>query len=216
MEFFSLPESTKVNRVVPKNAFDTYATAKQKKLFTSLIARITWLYKLSPETVNLEGKDVQEIQIFRVELKEKEDPQAILNVIDKAIPYHLIFIVIHESQVFFSASAKHLHPINADNAVVDWTFRTDWKIFHEANCSLDLRKNLDSVFKSFCFQLVGMHENQGKELVDLVRLEARKSELEKEIERLKTAVKNCKQFKIKVELNLTLKALQEELYGLKI
>jgi len=215
MEFFSLPERAKVNRVVPKNAFDAYATAKQKKLFTSLIARITWLYKLSPETVNLEGKDVQEIQSFRVELKQKDDPQAILNVIEKAIPYHLIFIVVHEGQSFFSASAKHLHPLNADNAVIDWTFKTEWKTSHADIYSLDLRKNLDSIFNNFCLQLAGKQEKQGKELADLVQYEARKAALEKEVERLKIAVKNCKQFKIKVELNLALKVAQDDLSKLK-
>ena len=66
MEVFSLPNAAKVQRVIPKNAFDAYTNAKQKKLFTDLIARITWLYKLSPDTVNLEAKEIKEIQICRL------------------------------------------------------------------------------------------------------------------------------------------------------
>jgi hypothetical protein len=62
MELFALPQSTKVQKVVPKNAFDGYTNSKQKKLFSDKVLRITWLNKLAPSTVNLEAKDVKEIQ----------------------------------------------------------------------------------------------------------------------------------------------------------
>jgi hypothetical protein len=89
MELFKLPHTAKVNRVIPKNAFDSYTTAKQKKQFTYLIARITWTHKLSKDTVNLEGKDIKEIQVFRIELKVKEEIQTVLDIIDKSIPYNI-------------------------------------------------------------------------------------------------------------------------------
>lgn len=197
--------------MVPKNAFDAYVTAKQKKLFTSLIARITWLNKLSPETVNLEGRDVQEIQIFRVELKEKDDPQAILNVIDKAIPYHLIFIVVFDDQIYFSASAKHNHPLNGDNSVIDWTFKTDWKTTDLTSPSIILRKNLDAIFHDFCAQLSVEKGVTSNSLGELVFFHSQLSKLRKEIDRLKQDVKSSKSFKKKVELNLDLKSKELEL-----
>ena len=211
MEIFALPERARVNKVVPKNAFDSYATPKQKKLFSSLIARITWLYKLSPETVNLEGRDVKELQIFKVELKLKDDPQSLLNLIDKSIPYNIIFIVEHNEEIFVSTSAKHLHPLNEDNAVIDWTFKTDWISHSLFKYELPLRKSLDSVYQDFCIQLAGKPELSRKTLADLVQFKIQTTALEREIERLKTSIKNCKQFNQKVEYNLLLKEKEEEL-----
>lgn len=215
MELFNLPHTTKVNRVIPKNAFDSYTTAKQKKLFTDLIARITWTHKISSDTVNLEAKDIKEIQIFRVELKAKEDIQPVLDIIDKAIPYHIIFIVEHEYLIYLSTSSKHPHPVNEDNAVVDWTFKTDWFIPAENKYTLQLKKTVDAVYHDFCIQLSGKPSMASKPIQDLIAYKKQASALEKEIARLRSGIANSKQFKDKVALNLKLKEAEEQLKGLK-
>jgi len=38
---FYLSQATKVQKVIPKNTFDSYTNAKQKKSFTDKIQRIT-------------------------------------------------------------------------------------------------------------------------------------------------------------------------------
>lgn len=53
MDYFDLPVSTMVQRVVPKNSFDASTNSKQKDLFTKEVARIIWSNKLSSETINL-------------------------------------------------------------------------------------------------------------------------------------------------------------------
>lgn len=211
MKLFSLPHTTKVNRVIPKNAFDSYTTAKQKKLFTDLIARITWTHKISTDTVNLEGKDIKEIQVFRIELKAKEDIQPILDIIDKAIPYHIIFIVEHEHLIYLSTSTKHPHPVNEDNAVIDWTFKTDWFVPAENNYAFHLKKSIDAVYLDFCIQLSGKSSMVANPMQDLIAYKKKVNELKKEIARLKSGIANSKQFKDKVELNLKLKAVENEL-----
>jgi hypothetical protein len=52
--------------------------------------------------VNLEAKDINEIQVFRIELKAKEDIKTVLDIIDKSIPYNIIFVVQFESSVYIS------------------------------------------------------------------------------------------------------------------
>ena len=86
MDFFDLPKRTKVGRVIPKNHFDTYTNSKQKKQFTDYILRITWTNKLSSEIINLDFKEIREIEVFKVELKEKIDIPGILEIINKTIP----------------------------------------------------------------------------------------------------------------------------------
>lgn len=168
MVVFELPNSTKVGRVIPKNAFDNYATPKQKRLFTDLIARITWTHKLSSDTVNLEGKDLKEIQVFKIELKKKEEIQTVLDVIDKAIPYNIIFVIEHGGSIYLSTSTKHPHPVNEDNSVIDWTFKTGWFLLPENPYALELKKSIDAVYHDFCVQLSGNRSMQTKPLQDLV------------------------------------------------
>lgn len=216
MELFQVPHTAKVNRVIPKNAFDEYTNTKQKKLFADLIARITWLYKLSPETVNLEAKEIKEIQIFKIELKQKEDIRIILDIIEKSIPYTIISIVEFEEKVYFSTSIKHPHPLNENNAVLDWTFTSAWLSPSTAEYQLNLKKNLDAVYQDFCVQLTHKPELAHKKLSDIVQFMREKESLESEINQLKKSIKTAKLFKNKVELNMLLKQRTNELKRLNI
>ena len=73
---FDLPASTIVNRNIPKNSFEDFANSKQKKVLTNTISKIRWINKLSTQTINLEGKEVKEIQIIEITLKQKESDSA--------------------------------------------------------------------------------------------------------------------------------------------
>ena len=214
MDLFSLPHTAKVNRIIPKNAFDNYTTAKQKKLFTDLIARITWTHKLSTDTVNLEGKDIKEIQVFRIELKVKEDIKTILDIIDKSIPYNIVFVIELDGRIYISTSTKHPHPINEDNAVIDWTFKTGWFRPSENKYTFQLKKSIDAVYHDFCIQLSGKSAMADRPLQDLIALDKKVDALEKEISKLKSGIANSKQFNNRVALNLKLKAKENELQSL--
>lgn len=211
MNYFNLPPNTIIQKVVPKNSFDAHTNSKQKEAFTKDIAKITWCNKLSAETINLPSKDIAEIQIFKIELKEKKDITSLLNVIDKAIPYHIIFIIEFESFVYVSTSSKHTSPLNNDKSVIDWRFKSDWHNKNEKPYSLNLKRDLDSVFHDFCQQLSLRPNSKNKTINDLVQYNSQISALSKEIEQTKRSIASCKQFNKKVELNLKLKRLEEKL-----
>ena len=85
---FNLPKTTVVNKTIPKVKFyeKTGADSKLKQLFIDDIEQITWKYKLSKDTINLdEGKKVKEIEIFEINLKHKDLSKDILKTIDKFI-----------------------------------------------------------------------------------------------------------------------------------
>lgn len=211
MELFKLPHTTIVYRVIPKNAFDAYTTGKQKKLFSTTVARITWLNKISSDTVNLEAREVKEIQVFKIELKVKRDIREILDTIDKAIPYNIIFIIEHGMDMYLSTSAKHQHPVNSDNAVIDWTFKSLWFSRNENIYLINLKRNLDEVYHDFCIQLSATPEMTNLSLKELIRYRSERDSVEKEILLLKKNIKNSKQYKTKVELNMLLKQKLNEL-----
>ncbi|MDW3192651.1 MAG: DUF4391 domain-containing protein [Cytophagales bacterium] len=209
MAFFNLPDRTKVGRVVPKNAFDAYTNSKQKKLFTDLIKRITWTHKLSQETVNLRAMEVHEIQLFKIELKEQSEIKTVLEVINKAIPYHIVFWVEYNQEVFISTSPKHPHPTNDNIAVIDWTFTSSWFQVHEINYEFILKESLDAVYKDFCIQLTGKPQLYGRSFDNILKNEQDIHRLKKAISDLKSAISKSKQFNEKVEMNIRLKGLEE-------
>lgn len=126
MNLFKLPTSTLINRVIPKNSFDKFTNSKEKKDFVDFVDKIRWMHKLSFETINLQGKEVSEIQIFEITLRAQNDIDHLLRIIDKAIPYPIIFLVSFETNKKIQLSKKHPHPINEDIAVIDWTFKSKW------------------------------------------------------------------------------------------
>lgn len=211
MNVFNLPASTLFGRNIPKNSFDAYVSNKQKKLFTDLIGRLTWTHKLAPRTINLSGKLIEEIQIIQIELKRKEGISELLAVINKSIPYAIIFAVQFGEQVYLSASAKHPHPTLADTSVLDWEFASDWFMAADNTFQLNLRESLDAVFFDLCKQLSAFASKEVDSMTELVEKSSKLFQLEKELKRFRSAVSTCKQFNKKVELNLELKRVEEQL-----
>lgn len=211
---FNLPASTLINKIVPKNAFDQYTNYRQKRLFSDLVSRIVWLHKISFETVNLQGKEVQEIQIFTIELKEKLEIGQIVQIIDRAVPYHIIFVVGFEEERYISVSAKHLHPQNDHKAVIDYTFTSEWFEKDENSYQILLKGSLDHIFKDFCKQFTTNYFKENKTISEVVDMQKKIDRLMKDIENVKSAIAREKQFNRKVELNMNLKNLEETLLNI--
>lgn len=214
MEIYQLPQSTLVNRNIPKNAFDEYANSKQKKDFTNYVSKITWKHKISQETVNLFGDDVKEIQLFEINLKEKQSISNLLDLIDKSIPYHIIFIVKFEEEVLIRTSQKHPHPINADNSVIDWIFLSDWIQKDKCASSLKLKGSIDSTFQDFC-SLISGNKKRFASINKMIEYQSQIKELNFLIERLESQMKKSKQFNKKIEMNMELNKLKEDLFKIK-
>ena len=108
----------------------------------------------------------------------------------------------------FYTSKKHNHVTNEDNAVIDWTFKTDW-LMDKDMYSLNLRKNIDFVYTDFCNQITGNKEDKSKSVQELIEAEDKLKKLNTQILKLEKAIKREKQFNIKLELNQQLQALKK-------
>lgn len=214
MELFNLPYNTIIQRFVAKSHFDSVTNTKQKALFTNDVAKIMWCNTLSTETTNLPHIEIEEIQIFSLELKERKEIKSILEIIDKAIPYHIIFIVTFGDELYLSASAKHPSPLNNNKSVIDWTYTSPWFKETENPYYINLKKDLDNVFFDFCQQLSQKSNSNIKNITDLSAYNSRYFLLKKEIEQIRKKISICSQFSRKVELNLRLKHLINEFNNL--
>jgi hypothetical protein len=210
-----LPHTSIVNRVVPKNSFDKFINTKQKKLFSEYVDKIKWANKLSTQTVKLEGKDIKEIQVFEILLKKKHTAEDVLNIIDRFIPYHIIFVLRFDNELMYSVAQKHPNPNSEDNSVIDWRFISNWVNDSAGAFKLNLKKSLDDVFADFCLQVSGKVENQNKSLQEIIGIEQRRKQLLIDINKLESEIKSCKQFNLKVELNLKLNEKKIELKNIE-
>lgn len=150
----SFPEFARVNRVIPKEKFYDQIDYATKMLFQHEIARITWQYKLAPDTINLSAKTWPELEVFQIELKNHEIPMKILKVIDSAIPYPILFIVTKGSAEKAVISYKEISAKNASVAKVDTYFTTDWNDSRLSQIKID-GLNIDTVYDNFIRQVAG-------------------------------------------------------------
>lgn len=216
MDLFNLPYNTVVQRFVAKSLFDSVTNTKQKAMFINDVAKMIWCNTLSSETTNLPHKEIEEIQIFSIELKEQKVIKSILEIIDKTIPYHIIFIVTCRDEVYLSASAKHPSPLSSTKFVIDWVYTSPWFKKNENIYCINLKKDIDTVFFDFCQQLSPTLNGSIKNIADLTAYNSRLTSVTREIEQLKKKMLNCYQFNKRVEFNLRLKELEEELKALKV
>lgn len=210
MSILNLPTTTSVNRIVPKSAFDKHTTAKRKKEFSEKVEKMRWMNKLSFATINLPAYDIKEVQVFEVQLKRKADVSAILDIIDRAIPYSIIFVVIHDDEFFLSASQKHPHPLDENISAIDWTFKTDWLQIGASQIQLILKESIDFVFTDFCKRISG-NDKTKISLAEIISRNKRIRELEKRKRQLEQKLASCKQFNQKLDIHKELSLLNKEL-----
>lgn len=214
MDIFNLPITARVNRVIPKNSFDQFTSPAQRREFTEFIQKITWVYKLSADTINLTGENISEIQFFRVELKAQKVIDHLLGIIDKSIPYTIVFAVEYDGKAYLLTSVKHSNPLDENKSVIDWTVKTDWFLIGERRFSFSLKKNLDEVYLDICIQLNGRTDSTGRTMTELVEVGREVDALKKQITKLRSAIAACKQFNQKVEMNIKLQNLEIRLRSL--
>lgn len=208
---FKLPKSTIVQRNIPKNSFDLYTNSKEKDLFTKFVSKITWKNSLSFDSVNLPAKKIMEIQIIHIELKELREISPILNIIDKVIPYHIIFIISFENLVKLHTSPKHTSATSDSLAIIDWSFMTTWFNSSDNKYHLVLSKSIDYTYFNFCVQLSPSTSSTTSRIEDLVLHSKQVTTLKKEIDKYKSKIKKSLQFNKKIELKLKVVELEKQL-----
>lgn len=209
----TFPEHAKVGRIIAKENFYGNIDTATKNLFQSEIARITWEYKLAPETINIPAKKWSEIQVFRINLKNSEVPIKVLKVIDSVIPYPILFLIDKGTVEKAVISYKEQSQKDENFAKVDTYFSTGWNDPKLNDIKIN-GLNIDAVFSNFIRQIAG------DKLTFTKSTDAPKT-IKEDVEKLKEREKIQKQIdvlarKINAEPSLGKKQeLAEERYKLK-
>ena len=188
---YNLPQSTIVNRVIPKKTFVNQlgANTRIKDHFTNDVVRVEWLAKLAPSTINVaDGKEVHEITIFLVPVKDENCPDDIFSFIDGMIPRHTLFILRWGDRTCLHLNYKEWmeSSTNTDKAFrIAKTYRSQWIKDTEISLSIE-GLTMDAIYETFVRQVAGKRIIiQSESLREDVEKSTQREMLLKEIEILK-------------------------------
>ena len=215
---YKFPESAKFGRVIPKSKIYQHASpsTKVKNLFVQQVEKITWSYKLSPETINIPASDgVQEIQVFTVSLRTGELSTDVMHTIDKAIPSPILFELKYGGKTKYAAGYRRPSEADKSKWVVSSYMQSDWLKGNASSSELPVVLNMGALYQSFLTSLSPLPFKKGENLdslvsrIDLLRVK------EREAEKLENQINREKQFNRRVDLNRALNALKAEIEELK-
>lgn len=198
---FELPKNCYVNKFLPKKIFyeKVGVSSGVKDEFVNLVDRITWLYKLSPDTIGItKTENIEEIQIFQIDVKGKKVPMSVIKTITKGVQYKILFLIKYNDEFCYSIK-------------VDDIYTTEWN----DNIMFDFNAiNLEIVYENIVKAIIKEQESS-KKFDEIIDNKNALSNLDKRINQLRQKVKNEKQFNKKTELNIELNKLLKEMEALK-
>ena len=215
----NLPESTQFNRRIPKQKFydNLSVTPALKRVFVEQIKVIYWKNKIAPSIINLaEGSIVTEIEVFEIRLNTPNLDEAVLRLIDREVPYHIIFLLEHDGKYQAWTAYKEEAASGSNAFKVGVYYHTDWMPESELQLQID-GLNLDTVYENLVRQIAGsaLQAKSGESLKETVERENKRQKLQKQIDVLQTKVRKEKQLNKQVQLNTELKRLRKELEDLQ-
>lgn len=207
------PESTYIGKRIPKDGFYTVAelTATQKRAFVDDIELILWRNLLSDNTLNVsKGEKVSQIDIVQINLKRKEYNKIILDVIEKAIPRHLLFILKFNEQYQLCLNYKEEYQKGKFKIVE--TYTTDWLADSEVKLNIQ-GLDLDKVYDNFVYQIASgkIAKTEGVTLSETIQQSQEIEKLKKRITELENKKRKEKQFNIQLRIANEIKSLKNTL-----
>ena len=210
-----LPKSTEFNRRIPKQKFydNLSVTPAIKRIFIDQIKIIYWRNKIAASTMNLAGgQAVTEIEVFEIQLNQPSLDEAVLKLIDKEIPYHILFLLTYEDKVQAWIGYKEATASGAGTFKVNRYYHTEWMPLDKLQLP-HAGLNLDAVYENYVRQIAGnaLNADSGESLKDAIEREKKKDKLEKKIAALEAKIRKEKQLNRQLEMNTELKKIKLEL-----
>lgn len=209
------PKTTEFNRRIPKQKFYNHLSVSPqiKKIFVEQIAAINWTNKLAPTTLNVKsGERVTEIEVFHLLLNQKGLDERVLQLIDKEIPYHILFELEYEGQIQVWIGYKEESQTKAEILKVNRYYHTDWLTKDKIHFEID-GLNMDALYEGFIKRIAGdnLTINVNESVGTAILRTEEKEKLDKKISALEKKLYREKQFNRQVQLNAELKALRNKL-----
>ena len=241
----AIPDSCQLQqRIYKKQLFSNVAFSKSdQKRINEQIDTLALRYSLSPETINISRyedsqREYLEIALLQITLKKltnTEKQQAKLaELIQKAIPYPTILVFVRESQIAISLAHKRINLADSSKLTLERSFDTGWldlsqlTLYQQAfladfalprcsfinfyQCYQDLVRRVVALN---CADLTGHYTlTNDTESDRQTRLDELRSH-QQQVSLLRAELKQETRFNHKVELNMQIKRLDQQIQTLK-
>lgn len=210
----NFPPSTIVSKVVPKNAF--YGRSAQKTWLKDLLTRefdsITWLHKLTAQTLNIaEGDKVQEIDVFLCRMKAERYSINPFCGMDELLPRHTLFIIEYGEHTDLLMHYKEKTVVRGEEK---WK-RGDTELLKDVDLSeLHFQlvgASLDSVYAGLLGQVSRLKTLSEAEYAQAAADRKMRLQLQQQLETLERKCRAEKQPRKKYELHQKILKIKEQL-----
>lgn len=208
------PDTCIYGKVIPKITFYKFleVSPAMKRHFQDDVVSITWLYKISPDTLQVRSTDtMKEIEIFLAELKDAECDLRLFQFIDKSISKHIVFILRREQQYKLLINYKEWADTAHTHFDITQTFQSDWLTL--AQLALPIQGNeLPTIYEGFVRHIAGAKLTEGaNSLQEAVLTFQEQQALEKKLEQLQQLIQKEVQPQRKFELHKQIVDIQRKL-----
>lgn len=211
------PQSTIVNRVVPKTMFYKFmeVNPRMKTRFVNDVVNITWLYKLAASTLNVtDTEQMKEIEVFVVNLKQPDCPTDLFSFIDTNMPHHIVFVLVHDNHTMLLINYKDWADDTHTKFKITQTFVSSWVALENLHLQID-GQSLPRIYDNFVAQVSGIGEHKAGCIADIVALKKQIAAVEAELKSLEKRMRKEPQLDRQMQMNKQVKATRKELEYLK-
>lgn len=234
-----IPEGCRLNKRIFKKLFheNSQLGITDKKAFKDDIDKVTWMFKLEPNSVSVpsftdDEREYLEVAVIQVDCKTQKRTGRIAQIIHRAIPYPLVIVFSYQSSVLISLAHKRFSQAEEGAIVADEFFSTEWV---DLTCPTDVQTSFLDSLKLTALPHTNLYAFYSAVIERLTALECarltsafslkenpqdfalrresivKSRELETKISGLRAEIKKEDQFNRRVELNVTIKELEKQL-----
>lgn len=210
------PPTTLCGKPVSKTEFYRHldVNTKMKQRFVEDVSSITWLYMLSPSTLNVQdGTEVHEVVVFLVNLKVKDCPNDVFLFIDKNMPRHVVFLLQYGDEYRFLLNYKERQDHSAGTFRIVKTFLSEWMNGERLNLPIE-GQSMDKVYEAFAGYVSGYGTKSNEDIKRMVELEKQIGQKTRIADALQKKVGLEKQVNRQLEMNAEAKAIKSEIASL--
>ncbi len=209
------PSSTRKDIRLPKESFYTHATLTPtvKRAMVDDIEQIVWSHTLTAETLNVNANDkVRQIDVLTVTLKKRECNEKIFEVIEKAIPRHILFLLRLKNECRLLIHFKEAYENVKGKFRIVEAYSTDWQPEEEVSLTI-YGLDLERIYHNFVYQIAGnkLTKEPGRELGKAVEQHQEAEKIRNRIARLEDKMKKEVHFNLQLQLSAEIKALKKQL-----
>lgn len=214
-----LPKTTEFNKRIPKQKFyeNIAITPALKRVFVERIRLIQWRNKLAAATLNLAaGGAVTEVEVFEIRLNAPRLDEAVLRQIDRAVPYHTLFVLTCDGKAQAWVGGKEAAAVGGSAVKVGRYYHTDWVPEDGLRFRVE-GLSLDAVYESLVRQVAGdaLPSAEGETLQASVARDENRRRLERQIAALEGKMRKEKQLNRRMEINAELKKMKLAIHQLR-